>query len=189
MGARQMHRQVLIAGLSAAMLAPAGLAQDAPTDEAPILREELMPLAFLAGACWTGVFPGSETFDVHCYEPVYGGQYLSDVHAVPQGSDVYRGEALYHWDAEAEVITYRYYSSSGGVSDGTMIPDGDRMLFPDETHVGDDGIERAFSTVMQITGPDRYSVVTSEDGEVVMQIEFQRISRQEADEMIPGGVY
>jgi hypothetical protein len=42
---------------------------------------------------------------------------------------------------------------------------------------------------MEITGPDGYSVVTSEDGEVVMQIEFQRISRQDADEMVPDGVW
>ena len=58
-----------------------------------------------------------------------------------------------------------------------------------ETHRGQDGEERVFSTVMEITGPDGYSVVTSEDGEVVMQIEFQRISRQDADEMVPGGVW
>jgi hypothetical protein len=184
-----MHRQVLIAGLGAAMLTSSGLAQDASTQEAPILREELAPLVFLAGSCWTGVFPGSETFDVHCYEPVYGGQYLRDVHAVPQGADVYRGETLYHWDAEAGVITYRYYNSLGGVSDGTMTPDGDRMLFPDETHRGQDGEERVFSTVMEITGPDGYSVVTSEDGEIVMAIEFSRISRQDADEMVPGGIW
>lgn len=183
-----MHRQVLMAGLGAAGLAASGVAQDASMDEAPLLREELMPLAFLAGSCWTGVFPGSETFDVHCYEPVYGGQYLRDIHAVPQGAEVYRGETLYHWDAEAGVITYRYYNSIGGVSDGTMVPDGDRMLFPDETHRGEDGTERVFSTVMQITGPDGYSVVTSEAGEVVMQIEFSRISRQAADEMVPDGI-
>ncbi len=179
-----MHRQVLTAVSSALLLASAGQAQD----EAPVLREELMPLAFLAGSCWTGVFPGSETFDVHCYEPVYGGQYLRDVHAVPQGDTVYRGETLYHWDAEAAVITYRYYNSIGGVSDGTMTPDGDRLIFPDEAHRGQDGEERVFSTVMQITGPDGYSVVTSEEGEVVMAVTFTRISRRQADELIPGGL-
>ncbi|ABI66211.1 hypothetical protein Mmar10_1919 [Maricaulis maris MCS10] len=184
-----MHRQVLSAGLGVMLLVSTGQAQDAGADDAPVLREELMPLAFLAGSCWTGVFPGSETFDVHCYEPVYGGQYLRDVHAVPQGAAVYRGETLYHWDAEAEVITYRYYNSIGGVSDGTMTPVGNRMLFPDETHRGQGGEERVFSTVMEITGPDGYSVVTSEDGEIVMQIEFQRISRQDADEMVPDGVW
>jgi hypothetical protein len=180
-----MHRQVLTAFSGALLLAAASPAQD----ETPVLRPELMPLAFLAGSCWTGVFPGSETFDVHCYEPVYGGQYLRDVHAVPQGAEVYRGETLYHWDAEAGVITYRYYNSGGGVSDGTMTPDGGRMLFPDETHRGQDGEARVFSTVMEITGPDGYSVVTSEDGEIVMAIEFSRISRQDADEMVPGGIW
>jgi len=184
-----MHRQVLMAGLGAMMLASTGQARGAASDEALILREELMPLAFLAGACWTGVFPGSETFDVHCYEPVYGGQYLRDVHAVPQGSEVYRGETLYHWDAAAGVITYRYYNSIGGVSDGTATPDGDRLVFPDETHRGQDGEERVFSTVIEIIGPDGYSVVTREDGEVVMQIDFTRISRQAANEMVPGGIW
>ncbi len=179
-----MQRQGVIAGLGALALAGACQAQD----EAPVLREELMPLAFLAGSCWTGVFQGSETFDVHCYEPVYDGQYLRDVHAVPQGATIYRGETLYHWDAEAEVITYRYYNAIGGVSDGTITPDGDRLLFPDETHRGQDGEERVFSTVMEITGPDGYSVVTRENDAVVMQVNFQRISRQEADELIPGGL-
>lgn len=179
-----MQRQGVIAGLGALALAGSCQAQD----EAPVLREELMPLAFLAGSCWTGVFQGSETFDVHCYEPVYDGQYLRDVHAVPQGATIYRGETLYHWDAEAEVITYRYYNAIGGVSDGTITPDGDRLLFPDETHRGQDGEERVFSTVMEITGPDGYSVVTRENDAVVMQVNFQRISRQEADELIPGGL-
>ncbi|WP_291842928.1 hypothetical protein [Maricaulis sp.] len=180
-----MQRQVFLAGLGVVLLASACQAED----EAPVLRDELMPLAFLAGSCWTGVFQGSEAFDVHCYEPVYGGQYLRDVHAVPQGSEVYRGETLYHWDADEAVITYRYYNSIGGVSDGTMTPDGDRMIFPDETHRGQDGAERVFSTVMAITGPDGYSVVTTEGGVTIMQVDFQRISRQEADELIPDGLY
>ena len=76
-----MQRQGVIAGLGALALAGSCQAQD----EARVLREELMPIAFLAGSCWTGVFQGSETFDVHCYEPVYDGQYLRDVHAVLDG--------------------------------------------------------------------------------------------------------
>lgn len=176
--------------LAAIVLTAAGAA--AQEEDAALLRAELAAFEFLAGSCWTGVFPGSETFDVHCYEPVLNGYYLRDVHAVPQGADVYRGETLYHWDAEGQRIVYRYYNSIGGVSDGEARPQGRRILFPDETYRGQDGVERVFSTIWEQTGPDGYNVITGEvvDGALnePMTIEFHRISHQDADALIPGGL-
>jgi hypothetical protein len=34
------------------------------------------PLAFLAGHCWTGAFPGGKQTDTHCFSWIYGGEYL-----------------------------------------------------------------------------------------------------------------
>jgi hypothetical protein len=190
-----MVRSTVPAGLAVMVWGGMVAAQEG---QGGLLRPELAPLEFLAGSCWTGVFPGSETFDVHCYDPVFGGQFVRDVHAVPQGADVYRGETLYHWDGEAGEIRYRYYNSIGGVSDGTAVADGDRIRFPDETYRGEDGTVRVFSTVWERSSADGYRVVTQElvedpqgdwaEGEAPMVIEFRRISRQEANELIPGGL-
>lgn len=186
-----MVRSIAVAG--AAVVAFAGSLQ-AQEDSEARLRPELAPLEFLAGGCWTGVFPGSETFDVHCYTPVFAGKFVRDVHAVPQGADVYRGETLYHWDGEAGAIRYRYYNSIGGVSDGTAVPEEGRIRFPDEIYRGDDGAVRVFTTVWEQTGPDGYRVITREivegDGanDDAMVVEFHRISREEADQLIPDGL-
>lgn len=196
-----MVRSTVLAGLAAAAMVTVTVTGGAPAaqdGDGPLLRPELAPLEFLAGGCWTGVFPGSETYDVHCYEPVFGGKFLRDVHAVPQGADVYRGETLYHWDGEAGEIRYRYYSSLGGISEGTAVPEGERIRFPDEIHRSEAGTVRVFSTIWEATGPDSYRVITREGAEAApddaaerdppMAIDFRRISREEANALIPGGL-
>ncbi|MHA6289184.1 hypothetical protein [Maricaulis sp. CAU 1757] len=190
---------IWVAGLAilAAGSATGGLRADhhvePPAAVAAELRSELAPLEFLAGKCFTGVFPGSETFDVHCFTPVLGGQFLRDVHAVPQGGDVYRGETLYHWDAEAQVIRYRYYNSLGGTSDGTAQPQPDGSIrFPDETYAQEGEAPRVFTTEWRRRGDGGYDVSTAEivDGEPTggMTVEFEPISREMADELIQDGL-
>ena len=184
-----MNRWSLGAIALVSVMSSPGLAQNGGDAR---LRAELAPLEFIAGRCFTGVFPGSETFDVHCFAPVFGGVFLRDVHAVPMGADTYRGETLYHWDAEDEVIRYRYYNTHGGTSDGTVRPAEDGALhFPDETYRSEDGDVRVFSTVWRPAG-EGYTVTTSEvvDGEAQpgMVVAFEPISRAEAEALIVGGL-
>ncbi len=158
----------------------------------PPLRAELAPLQFLAGACWRGEFPGGAAFDVHCFEPVYGGHYLRDVHAVPGETTTYRGETLYHWDEAEQLIRYRYYNSIGGVSDGTARLDGDTLRFPDEVYRSEAGSEQVISSSLQQDGADAYLAasedVTGDPPVDLFRMRFHRISREEAEALIEGGL-
>ena len=40
------------------------------------------PLAFLAGHCWKGSFPGGKLTDEHCFSWIYDGKFLRDVHTL-----------------------------------------------------------------------------------------------------------
>lgn len=126
------------------------------------LREEFAPLAFLSGWCWAGEFPGGKRTDVHCFEPVFGGQHLRDRHALSGGAQLYRGETLYSWDGEAQTLAYVYWNSLGGVSRGTATPDGDRIAFPDEAYTSPEGERVVVSTYWTDIRPDRYDSLTVE---------------------------
>ena len=128
--------------------------------QAPALRQGLEPMSFLVGHCWRGRFDSGEV-DTHCFEAVYGGQHVRDRHEVTGGQRAYRGETLYSWDGAANVVTYTYWNSSGGVSRGTMQPDGDRLRFGDETYRGADGRQISIATSWRRTGANSYESVTS----------------------------
>ena len=129
--------------------------------EPPALRQGLEPLAFLVGHCWEGRFePGGE-IDRHCFESVYGGQHVRDVHEVTGGARVYRGETLYSWDGTANVVTYTYWNSLGGVSRGTMRPDGTRLSFGDESYTDPQGRRITISTHWRRDGDAYEAVIAS----------------------------
>ena len=128
----------------------------AAAEPAP-LREGLQPLAFLAGHCWRGAFKTGEQ-DTHCFEPVYEGQHLRDRHEVSGGKGVYKGETLYSFDGKA--ATYTYWNSRGGVSRGTMRPDGERLDFGDESYTDPNGRRISISTHWRRVGDDAYEAVT-----------------------------
>ena len=129
-----------------------------PAAPAPALRQGLEPLAFLVGHCWRGTFPSGEV-DTHCYESVYGGQHVRDVHEVTGGARAYRGETLYSWDGGARTVAYTYWNSSGGVSRGTMRPDGARLSFGDEAYTAPDGRRITISTHWRRAGDEAYEAV------------------------------
>ena len=126
--------------------------------DAPALRPGLEPLGFLVGHCWRGRFAGGEE-DLHCFERVYDGQHVRDTHAVTGGARAYRGETLYSATADG-TVGYTYWNSLGGVSRGTMRPDGDRLDFGDELYRGADGREATFATHWRRIGDDAYEAVT-----------------------------
>lgn len=126
--------------------------------ETPPLRQGLEPLAFLAGHCWRGTFATGEQ-DMHCFEPVYGGQHLRDRHEVTGGKGTYKGETLYSFDGKA--ATYTYWNSQGGVSRGTMRPEGDRLDFGDESYTDPNGRRITISTHWRRIGDDAYEAVTA----------------------------
>lgn len=122
------------------------LAATAPPPTAPALRAELEPLRFLVGHCWRGDRKGGTQQDVHCFEPVFGGQHVRDRHEVTGGAAIYRGETIYSWNGAAKRIEYVYWNSLGGVSRGSMVPRPGLFDFGDETYTGADGRRFTMST-------------------------------------------
>lgn len=136
----------MIAALLAAAAAPAA--------------DPLLPLAFLVGHCWRGEFKGSGNVDTHCFEPVYGGKHIRDVHEVTEGKEVYRGETVVSWNAEVNKVEYVYFNSQGGVSKGGMKAEPAALVFDDESHVLPDGKRPTFATLWRAMSADSYEVVS-----------------------------
>jgi len=139
----------MIAFLAALALAPAQ----------PALAPGLEPMRFLIGRCWRGRLPKPAEEDVHCFDAVYDGKHVRDVHEVQaNGTTVYRGETIY--TADGAEATYTYWSSDGGIMRGAMHAAPDGLDFGRSTFRGADGREIALSTFWRRIGDDAYEAVT-----------------------------
>jgi hypothetical protein len=100
--------------------------------------EALQPMAFLAGHCWKGEFPGGKMTDEHCFAWMYDGKALRDTHTVraPDRPD-YVGETTYYWDSAAKRVEFIYLENAGGVSRGTMEATPGTLVFPPTQYVAD----------------------------------------------------
>lgn len=126
------------------------------------LRKEFAPIAFVVGSCWEGEFDANGVVDRHCFSSVFGGMHIRDVHAVTGGGQIYRGETIFSWDSENSRISFVYWNSIGGVSRGSMSKSGDRISFPDESYIADDGSEVAVETYWVQDGANAYESLTIE---------------------------
>ena len=100
--------------------------------------EALKPMAFLAGHCWKGEFPGGKQTDEHCFSWALDGQALRDVHTVrASGKPDYVGETLYYYDSAAKVVAYLYVENTGGFSRGTMKPTSTGLEFPEAHYIAE----------------------------------------------------
>ncbi|MRW91660.1 hypothetical protein GJ699_16835 [Duganella sp. FT80W] len=113
----------------ALLLLSSTVAQAAPA-------EALKPMAFLAGHCWKGEFPGGQQTDEHCFQWTLDGHALRDVHTVrAPGKPDYVGETLYYYDSAAQQVAYLYLENSGGYSHGTMKPTTTGLEFPEARYI------------------------------------------------------
>jgi hypothetical protein len=128
-------------------------------------REEYQPLAFLAGQCWKGQFPGVEKItDEHCFTWIYGGQFLRDRHTVrTPGKPDAEGESIYFWDSKARRLEYLYIESDGGVSRGPVSVETADLVFPDTEFV-QDGKAQVYRSRWQPDGANAYQVLTEFKG-------------------------
>ena len=100
--------------------------------------EPLTPMAFLAGHCWKGEFPGGKQTDEHCFAWLYDGKALRDTHTVrAPGRPDYVGETTYYWDSAAKRLEYLYVENLGGISRGTVQSAPDGLVFPATQYVAD----------------------------------------------------
>jgi hypothetical protein len=103
---------------------------------API--EPLQPMAFLAGHCWKGDFPGGKQTDEHCFAWLYDGKALRDTHTVrTPGRPDYIGETTYYWDSAAKRVEFVYIENLGGISRGNMQSMPEALVFPPTQYVAD----------------------------------------------------
>ncbi len=119
---------VLAASIAVALSALAGVARAADTD--PV--DALQPLAFLAGHCWTGTFPGGKGSDEHCFAWAVGGRVLRDTHTVrAPGRPDATGESTYYVNGATHRVEFLYVESDGGFSRGTVESQPGALVFPD----------------------------------------------------------
>lgn len=88
----------------------------------------------LVGQCWQATFSDGVKVDTHCFSEVYQGAFIKDQHVVCGGKEPYYGETWYVYDTDKKTITYRYYNSLGGISDGSIQFKDNQLIFPDETY-------------------------------------------------------
>jgi hypothetical protein len=144
-----LHESLLVVLLSTAPAAPGPAT----------VREELHPLQFLVGHCWTASFPDGQSTDTHCFDSVYGGHFVRDRHVVRGAKKPYEGETLYAWDAQKQVLVYTYWNSDGGISTGTAAPAGEDGLSFREEHAAKDAAME-LKTVWTRRGDDGYDART-----------------------------
>ena len=127
----------------------------------------LQPMAFLAGHCWKGEFPGGKQTDEHCFAWLYDGRALRDTHTVrTPGRPDYVGETTYYWDAGAKRVMFLYIENLGGVSRGTMESEGKALVFPPTQYVaeGEAMTYRVRWTQLDDTSYEAFSEAQSKDG-------------------------
>ena len=118
--------------------------------------DALSPMAFLAGHCWKGTFPGSNRTDEHCFTWLYDGKALRDVHTVrAPGVPDYVGETTYYVDSLARRVEFVYIENLGGISRGTMQPTDGALVFPATQYV-EGGSAMTYRVRWTRTGDDSY---------------------------------
>lgn len=145
------------------------------------LRQELRPLQFLVGSCWTATFPDGKQIDTHCFESVYRGQFLRDRHVVRGAKSPYEGETLYAWDPKQKKVVYTYWASDGGISTGFVVPAPGEIRFQESYAGAGGGLE--LETVWKRQGENGYQarVRQRKDGEwrEMWTMEFSRGGRRD----------
>ena len=100
--------------------------------------EALKPMAFLAGHCWKGEFPGAKDTDEHCFSWLYDGKALRDVHTVrAPGRPDYVGETTYYWNPAGRRVEFLYVENQGGISTGRMEAQDSTLVFPPTEYASD----------------------------------------------------
>jgi hypothetical protein len=149
--------------------APADGAQDAGP---------LAPLAFLAGSCWKGTFPGGTVTDEHCFQWKYGTHFLEDHHVVRGEAEPYEGETTYAWDAQQKRIVFWYVALPGFYTQGSVTPSGQTLSFTETIVAAGDAPE--LKTTWTRNGPDAFTVrtvaVTAGVEREVRVVEMKRVS-------------
>ncbi len=139
-------------------LAVGTVSPPATGSEAPAGAERFAPVGELAGRCWVGRLGEGKGRDVQCFDWAIDGRFLRNRHRLTGPGGVYQGETLYGWDPGQGVLRYWYFTSLGGVSEGTVERQGEGWVFR-ERYRGSEG-EMELRTAFSRDGDDAFSVDT-----------------------------
>ena len=113
-------------------------------------------LSFFVGSCWHGTFSDGQSKDVHCFTPVYN-QFVRDTHEVSGELGPYGGETIYRWNNASRQLEYTYWDTTGGVSEGVLIPTDDGFVSPEEAYQNAAGETLKMRTRWRLGGPDQWT--------------------------------
>ncbi len=99
-----------------------------------IVMAQFNTLEQLRGHCWQAPFPDGKRIDTHCFSDVFGGAHLKDEHIVCGPGEPYYGETWYSAEGKDSTVTFRYFNSLSGFSQGGVIFDGQYIYFPEENY-------------------------------------------------------
>lgn len=116
------------------------------------------PMEPLVGYCWTAEFPDSTLLNTHCYRLVNNGTAIEDRHVVSGGPNAFGGVTTYYFDRESRRIRYTYLASDGGSSHGSLVPEPDGFMVPDDRYVGSDGQVLLLRSTVTFSGTDAYRI-------------------------------
>ena len=160
----RLKLRITLAGVLVSAAAFSGSAAAAPI-------EPLQPMAFLAGHCWKGDFPGGKETDEHCFAWLYDGKALRDTHTVrTPGRPDYIGETTYYWDSAAKRVEFVYIENLGGISRGNMQSMPEALIFPPTQYVADGEAMtyRVRWTKLSDTSYEAWSEMQGKDGWTTM---------------------
>jgi hypothetical protein len=160
----RLKLRITLAGVLVSAAAFSGSAAAAPI-------EPLQPMAFLAGHCWKGDFPGGKETDEHCFAWLYDGKALRDTHTVrAPGRPDYIGETTYYWDSAAKRVEFVYIENLGGISRGNMQSTPEALVFPATQYVaeGQAMTYRVRWTRLSDTSYEAWSEMQGKDGWTTM---------------------
>ncbi|HEY7642633.1 MAG TPA: hypothetical protein VH814_23060 [Steroidobacteraceae bacterium] len=149
--------------IPAVLFGSLAFASATPAADAP-----LAPLSRLAGHCWKGEFAEGGSWDRHCFEWAYDGKFLHDKHVVTGKRAPYGGETFYRYDTKARQISYHYFNSQGGYSEGSVQPAQNELRFPEERYE-QGGKTMVLRTIWKFAGDAKMLAVTEQqrDGQWV----------------------
>jgi hypothetical protein len=120
--------------------------------------DAMAPFAPLIG-CWRGAFDGNATiYDERCFEPMLGGRYVRDTHAVRPGD--YAGETIYFANTPSGAVAFRYFASDGGGSAGVMRTEEGALVFDAHEYVGADGARLRMRSRWTVQDADHFVIVS-----------------------------
>ena len=127
--------------------------------EQPSLDAHLESLRPLLGKTWRGEFknstPEKPVVDIARWERVLNGQAVRVMHSINQG--VYGGETLIYWSKEKGGIVYRYFTTDGDETAGTMTFEGAKFTSSEKV-LGSAGGVTEVKAVGEIRADGTYTV-------------------------------